>query len=469
MSELFAGRFRLRRRLQERADRDVWLATDTVLRQTVCLHELAPALVPAEAERAKQWSGPGALISRGVWQHDGRGALVFAWPQPSVWLSQVEPVSADRALGWLIDAAVAVDRAHRTLGPLGRVRVERAVVSGGALQLDLSGEPVADCTVADDIAGLGALFRHALGGRVEAAPSPWAQASHEERWRGVPPGLPRGVRELLLCLIEPDDERRPATAAVVAWLARRVRKHPKRALGRVRTVPTRPAACVQVLAQEPCSGRWVRMGEPTTRRTARRAARLVQRRGWPVRQVPVALGWPDLAWMVALTLFGALVLPLLGGVVALWASLRWRRARCRPGIGEASPVLWLQLTPRPTGRWRVALLGLSLVATALSLWWLAPLAVLPAGLAVGLLWDLWRADGEGTARLARRARVHSAELGADAALAISSRPLDERLGLQGQLLALLDHLEQRPNDDVAVAQVEQLLSRAVESEQTLPG
>jgi hypothetical protein len=304
------GRFRLRQVVQTRADRVVWTANDLVTKRIVQVHVGATSLL-GEVPTLQRLQGRGVLSFVGLWRDGTDVALVFAHRLPHIRLSDCDKTNALRCVHWLNDLAAAMSRLQVARIVLGNVDASRIWVSGDSAWLDPTGPYVAGCTVRADLTAVGQVIA--------------AVADSQDAQRG-----PRG---LMQSIGHSDPDCRPATALGMRRLTGRALRVPKRRVGPARQVAFAPRRSHQLLVRR-LNDEWIRVGVPVSgwgRLTRQKRARMAPAN---TRWQRVALGWTDLIFVGLLGLLAAVVMPCVGGPIALFVGMRWRRARCRPGAGD---------------------------------------------------------------------------------------------------------------------------------------
>ncbi len=305
------GRFRLRQVQQTRADRVVWTANDLVTKRMVCVHVGGTSLM-SEVPMLQQIQGRGVVPFVGLWRDGAQVALVFGYRLPQTAISGSHSIDCDRCAHWLSDLAAALSRLQVAGLALGSIDGSRMWVSGDSAWLDATGPHVEPASMRSDLT--------AVVQRVAAVADPTVGK--------------RGPRRLVKMLANPDPDCRPATALSLRRLTERALTSPKRSVGPARHVEFAPRHSHQLVVEGP-DAVWIRVGSPVSgwRRSIRR---------WKLRRSPanrrwqrVALGWRDVVFTAAIGAVAAVVLPCIGGPIALFVAWQWRRARCRPGTGDS--------------------------------------------------------------------------------------------------------------------------------------
>lgn len=305
------GRFRLRQMQETRADRTVWTANDLVTKRMVRVH-IGQAGLVTEVAMLKRVQGRGVLPFIGLWREGTDVVLVFGQRLPLACLAEHTDVSPMRCVHWLTDLSAALSRLQVAGVALGTVVTGRIWVSGDRAWLDPTGPFDPARAVRADLTDLARIM-------TEVA-SPVARQ--------------RGPRQLLHLLRHPDPDWQPATALGLRRLAERAALHPKRPIGPARRVAFAPRASRQLIARGH-SGTRVRVGAPVGAWRRLVWGFKLRHRPEQLRWYRTALGWSDVAVMAVLSGLAAVVVPCIGGPLALYGVWQWRRARCRPRAGDS--------------------------------------------------------------------------------------------------------------------------------------
>ncbi|MEZ4236564.1 MAG: hypothetical protein R3F59_10490 [Myxococcota bacterium] len=317
-------------------------------------------------------------------------------------------------------------------------------------------------TAASDVYGLAVVLHHVLHGRLPfAGETPWAIIGAQ---RTLPEVVgPRGLAALLKRMLHPDPVERPALS-VVREALERLRLRPDRRVSLRQPLPAiRPGRPWVVHGIDPVTGAPALVRSGLSKAQAKALLARLRADGWQVRGIREAFGWRDLTWIAGCTLVGALLLPVVGSVPALFFAARWRAEGVRPGIGVALPPVAARVPRRPpqTGSETTVVVGLLLLTAAVCLLWWPPLAVVPLVLLVAMLgWSMRPAPAPAEV-IARQGHVQ-------ASLARARSLLDARvdlgtdllLGLAGEVDALESGWRTGEVDaDRLLVQVDELLLR----------
>lgn len=486
--EVYAGRFRVvGPPLGEGASGVVHPAVDLhtgrdvavkVLHEHLVRDEAALVRLDAEVGVAGRLSHPRVVGVLGLWQHEGR---------PIVVTERVEGTSLDRldgplppeavvALGLQLSEALAI--AHHAGLVHGDVRPGNVLVGpGGASLFDFGvqgilakdpgrtgvrpGETAPEVSagappgVASDLYGLGVvLYRGMTGTTPWSEVPPFAALGSQQRCAPRPPEGPRGLRELVTALLDPDPARRPDDAAAVASALRRVQRRPhRRARPAGRWVaPIHPFSAWVVHGTDPATGGHAIVRARLGHGAARQLVARLRAEGWDVAVSKGALSAGDLLWVAALAVLGGGCVPLLGAIGGAVLGLRWRTARSRYRLLEVLPMATAPLPPRPApGGSEVAVaIGALMWVAAWTLWFEPSLTVVPVAL-MAVVWGAagrWRATTE--EEVALRARVSTTLADARATVEGRAHGVEHALALHGAIDALEREVTQSGSVDRAV-------------------
>jgi len=428
-----------------------------LLHPTVITDPQTFARLQRELGRATRIRHPHVLDVRGLVPHEKRSILVTERVDgPSVAsLEGILPTTAVVSLGLQLCSALA--RAHGAGLVHGDVRPGNVLVGpGGARLFDFGLADVAPMqlrpgetppevldgappSARSDLYGLGlVLARAALGHDPFRGGSPWARLGAQREGEPCLTPLPLGLQALLRALLHPDPLQRPASALEVRRALVRLRKAPERRLA-LRT-RTRPAFGLRrtwsVHGIDPGTGGACVFARRVTRSEAKRLQRHLDAQGWTARAEPVAFGPRDALFVLASSLVGGVLLPLIGALFVGVLVTRWRLRRLRTELPLLLPDCSVPLPPRrPRGSEDVVFAGVLLLITAalgiISGW----LAFLPGAAAVALLIRHAR-PGPDAADDARRARIALGFQALRAELEGRGWTLDRLLSATGDLEAM---------------------------------
>lgn len=436
-----------------------------------------------EAAIAGRLSHPNVIEVVGLWS-DGPGRWVLVSERvDGIALSSVGRLSPEAvtALGLelvaALEAAAALGLVHGDVRPgnvllsssgarlfdfgVGRLATDRTDLRPGESAPErLDGGPISR---AADIYGLGVVLNFALHGQLPFdGPTPWAVIGHQRDRLPLLAG-PRGLTALCRELLHPEPVERPDLAMVRRALER-LRRDPDRRLQLRRpTPPFRPGSPWAVYGVDPGTGAPAVVRTGLSKKQARALLRHLRAEGWQVRGVREAFGWRDLSFLAALVALGAVFLPLIGAIPALWFGLRWRADTVRPFLASALPPVSVPVPPKivAAGTESAVIGGILLLLMAASLAWWPVAALVPAVLLALLIGSSWRSVRVDPEQVARQGRVAAAL--AELRTVLDTRPLllEEELGLAGEA----DMLESdwhggRIDADRVLIRVDDLLDRA---------
>jgi hypothetical protein len=474
--ELLAGRFRVSGPLLGQGESgQVWPALDEKSGREVAIKLLHAHLAEDEAtlEGLRAEAGAAGRLRHeniievfGLWSDQGRAFMVSRYFD-GVPVSAIQTPMAPEAVVELgLQVAQALLAAHRVGRVHGDVRPGTVLVGpDGARIFDfgiaawvssapeglrpalrpavtapeiLSGGPAG---VPADLYGLGVVLYRALSGSLPwEGPTSWAVMGAQRTSRPRALTGPPGLVSLIERLLDPDPTRRPCDSEAVVGVLARLRQNPAAVVRPVRRwlAPIRLGRAWIVYGTDPATGGPAVVRDGMGRRTAKRLCDRLHDEGWTVEMAKEALDGRDLLWIACVGGVAALVVPGIGFFLGGGLTFGWRSSRVRPHIREALPKLSASLPARRItgGTEHSVSAGLLLLALGALLWWWPPMAVVPLGLLVSLVWVSLRSPDLDPGQRALDGRVATLFSEIGAAIEGHAHEGDDGLLLQGELLDL---------------------------------